>query len=64
MGSRGERGFWILDDLTPLQQLTPQVAASDVHLFVPRAAYRFREITIPYTQPTDPSVIAPLVVKL
>ena len=41
------RGFWILDDITPLQQLTPQVVASAAHLFSPRAAYRFREITTP-----------------
>ena len=41
------RGFWILDDITPLQQLTPEVLASAVHLFSPRAAYRFREITTP-----------------
>jgi hypothetical protein len=39
------RGFWILDDITPLQQLTSQVLASDVHLFPPRPAYRFRQIT-------------------
>ena len=39
------RGFWILDDITPLQQLTPEVLASAAHLFPPRAAYRFREIT-------------------
>jgi photosystem II stability/assembly factor-like uncharacterized protein len=36
------RGFYILDDLTPLQQLTTAVAASPVHLFEPRPAYRFR----------------------
>ncbi len=36
------RGIWILDDITPLQQLTPEVAASDVHLFEPRRAWRFR----------------------
>ena len=41
------RGFWILDDITPLQQLTPEVLASAAHLFSPRAAYRFREITTP-----------------
>ena len=41
------RGFWILDDITPLQQLTPQVAAADAHLFPPRPAYRFRDITQP-----------------
>ena len=27
------RGFWILDDLGPLQQMTPDVAAADFHLF-------------------------------
>jgi photosystem II stability/assembly factor-like uncharacterized protein len=36
------RGFWILDDLTPLQQMTPRVLESDAHLFPPRPAYRFR----------------------
>ena len=34
------RGFWILDDITPLQQLTDDVLASDVHLFAPRPTYR------------------------
>ncbi len=34
------RGFWVLDDLTPLHQLTDQVAASATHLFQPRDAYR------------------------
>src|SRR5204863_5410787 len=29
------RGFWILDDLTPLQQLTPETMAAAVHLFAP-----------------------------
>jgi photosystem II stability/assembly factor-like uncharacterized protein len=49
------RGFWILDDLAPLQQLTPEVLASDAHLFEPRDAYRFRAITppsVPYDDPT------------
>jgi photosystem II stability/assembly factor-like uncharacterized protein len=36
------RGFWILDDVTPLQQLTPGVTQSAVTLFHPRVAYRFR----------------------
>ncbi|HVO98346.1 MAG TPA: hypothetical protein VMT15_09785 [Bryobacteraceae bacterium] len=36
------RGFWILDDLTPLEQMTPQVADSAAYLFPPREAYRFR----------------------
>ena len=38
------RGFWILDDLSPLQQLTPEVASSRAHLFEPRDAYRYRLI--------------------
>ena len=50
------RGFCILDDITPLQQLTPQVLASDAHLFPPRAAYRFRPITAPSTTYDDPTV--------
>ncbi|MEE8587216.1 MAG: sialidase, partial [Acidobacteriota bacterium] len=49
------RGFWILDDITPLQQLTPEVASSEVHLFQPRPAYRFRPITQPMTMFNDPS---------
>ena len=33
------RGFWIMDDISPLQQLTPEVLAEPVHLFDPRPAY-------------------------
>lgn len=50
------RGFWILDDITPLQQLTDDVIASGAHLFEPRPAYRFRPITAPMRMPNDPSV--------
>ena len=49
------RGFWILDDITPLQQLTPQVLASAAHLFSPRAAYRFRNVTPMSAQAYEPS---------
>lgn len=35
------RGFWILDDITPLQQLTPGVLDSADFLFDPRPAYLF-----------------------
>jgi photosystem II stability/assembly factor-like uncharacterized protein len=35
------RGFWIMDDIEPLQQLTPAVLAERVHLFDPRPAYEF-----------------------
>lgn len=34
------RAFWILDDLTPLQQIDQTVANSDIFLYQPRAAYR------------------------
>jgi len=35
------RGIYILDDITPLQQLTSDIIMSDVYLFSPRPAYRF-----------------------
>ena len=47
------RGYWIMDDLTPLQQLTAQVASSAAHLFKPRDAYRFVQRTQPMTMPND-----------
>ena len=49
------RGYWILDDLTPLQQLTPEVVASEAHLLAPRDAYRFRPVTEPMTMLDDPT---------
>ncbi len=49
------RGFWILDDITPIQQLTAQVTASDAHLFAPRPAYRFRATVPPYASFQDPT---------
>ena len=49
------RGFWILDDITALQQLVPAVPAKDAHLFVPRAAYRFRNVEAPFAVADDPS---------
>jgi hypothetical protein len=36
------RGFWILDDITPLRQITADVAKADVFLFRPGTAWRFR----------------------
>lgn len=50
------RGFWIMDDVTALQQLTAPVLAADVHLFAPRAAYRFRNITGEASASNDPTV--------
>ncbi len=34
------RSFWILDNLTPLHQLSSEVAQADAHLFEPTTAYR------------------------
>jgi len=34
------RSFWILDDITPLESLTPAVVQEDEHLFPVRDAYR------------------------
>jgi len=48
------RGFWIMDDVTPLQQLTDSILEAPVHLFAPRPAYRFRFREAPQSQPEDP----------
>src|SRR5262249_19974560 len=39
------RGFWVLDDLTPLREMMPDVLSSDAHLFSARPVYRLRNIT-------------------
>ena len=36
------RGFWILDDLSPLHELGPAIASAPAHLFEPREALRLR----------------------
>jgi photosystem II stability/assembly factor-like uncharacterized protein len=41
VGTHG-RSFWILDDITPLRQLNPEVAAAEVFLFHPQTTYRVR----------------------
>ena len=38
------RGFWILDDLTPLHALAPDALAAPAHLFPPRPTTRYRPI--------------------
>jgi len=35
------RSFWILDDMTPLRSMTPELADAVAHLFAPRSTYRF-----------------------
>jgi photosystem II stability/assembly factor-like uncharacterized protein len=49
------RGIWIMDDISALQQLTPQVAASDAHLFELHDVYRFRGTTSPWRTSDDPT---------
>lgn len=39
------RGFWIMDDISALQQMNKEVAESFFHLFEQRAAYRFQNIS-------------------
>jgi photosystem II stability/assembly factor-like uncharacterized protein len=46
------RGFYILDDLSGLEQLTVAVRDEDAHLFAPRAAYRFRDVAGPALAPS------------
>jgi photosystem II stability/assembly factor-like uncharacterized protein len=38
------RGIWMLDDIVPLRELTPDVAAKPVHLFTPTVAWRVEGI--------------------
>jgi len=39
VGTHG-RSFWILDDMSPLRQLTGEIAGAEAHLFAPRVTYR------------------------
>ena len=55
------RAFWILDNISSLQQLNSQTKVTDVHLFKPRDGYRTRTAPlnlgpmIEYYLPTAPS---------
>ena len=55
------RAFWILDNISSLHQLTPQVSTNDAHLFKPRDGYRTRVNpttlgpTIEYYLPSAPN---------
>ena len=51
------RGYWILDDLTPLQHLADSgtaAEASEPAILPPRPAYRFRQRDATQQQPNDP----------
>ncbi len=58
-GTHG-RGFWILDDITPLRQITPDVARAPAILFRPPPAWRVRSNTnrdtpLPPDEPAAPN---------
>ena len=44
VGTHG-RSFWILDDISPLRQMSAEVVGSQAHLFQPAVAYRIRRDT-------------------
>ena len=55
------RSFWVLDDISPLRQLTEEVARSRAHLFAPAAAHRIQRSTYtdtPYP-PDEPMAANP-----
>jgi len=59
VGTHG-RGFWILDDVTPLRQLDPPALEAPAHLFAPQAAIRFRsnkntDTPLPPDEPAAPN---------
>ena len=45
VGTHG-RSIWIIDDITPLQQLSDAVMSTEAHLFEPRPATRWAEDTM------------------
>lgn len=54
------RGFWILDDITPLRQITADVARAPVFLFAPPVGWRFRwnkntDTPLPPDEPAAPN---------
>ena len=49
-GTHG-RSIWILDDITPLRQMTPEVAEKDIHLFQNRTATKWNYINTGRKQP-------------
>jgi photosystem II stability/assembly factor-like uncharacterized protein len=58
VGTHG-RSFWVLDDISPLRQLTGEASATDVHLFSPAAAVRVRRSVATDTPPPPDEPLAP-----
>jgi len=46
VGASFGRGFFILDDYTPLRDLNEEILAQDGHLFAPRTAHLFQELNL------------------
>ena len=44
LGTYG-RGIWILDDISPLQQMNKSILEKDMHLFNIKPSYRFHNVT-------------------
>jgi photosystem II stability/assembly factor-like uncharacterized protein len=58
-GTHG-RGFWILDDISPLRQITSDIARAAAYLFRPATAWRFRwnkntDTPLPPDEPAAPN---------
>ncbi len=49
------RSFWILDDLSPLRQLSDQVAQSDAHFYEPGDAIQWLNVDSPGNGSTGPN---------
>jgi len=43
------RSAWIFDDLTPVREMSPEIAAAPEHLFAPLPAVRWRFASAPYS---------------
>lgn len=49
LGTYG-RGFYVLDDITPLRVFSEKIQRSEAHLFEPRPAYRFQSQNAAHTE--------------
>jgi hypothetical protein len=60
VGTHG-RSFWVLDDISRLRQLNPEVAGKNANLFKPGVAYRVKRSTYPDTPlpPDEPTAKNP-----
>jgi photosystem II stability/assembly factor-like uncharacterized protein len=61
IAATGGRGLWVLDDIAPLRQITPDVARAPVYLFQPGTAWRVRwnRHADPPVAPEEPSAPNP-----